>query len=142
MTRHPAIAKLSLDFAPMRLELLQVDRILTHTLDRNERAYTDGNGSPAIYGTRTEDLVNGGMYFDSGPYTQPVGGTFHAASGTQDETAACRFFLADAIQFRRPITMTIQHGLLDPAFGDHRTNLIDCLSDHGFGVGKAAEDTA
>jgi Protein of unknown function (DUF2961) len=83
-------------------------------LEGDERIYVDGSGSPAFYGTGTEDFFNGAFYFIDGPYSNPMSGnTAHLASKTVDETAAYRFFLPDAIPFRRSIVVGIQHGPYD-----------------------------
>ncbi len=83
-------------------------------LEGDERIYVDGSGSPAFYGTGTEDFFNGAFYFIDGPYSNPMSGnTAHLASKTTDETAAYRFFLADAVPFRRSIVVSIQHGPYD-----------------------------
>jgi len=80
-------------------------------LEGDERIYVDGSGSPAFYGTGTEDFFNGAFYFINGPYSQPMSGnTAHIATSTSDETAAYRFFLQDAVPFRRGIVVEIQHG--------------------------------
>jgi hypothetical protein len=83
-------------------------------LEGDERIYVDGSGSPAFYGTGTEDFFNGAFYFINGPYSQPMSGnTAHIATSTVDETAAYRFFLQDAVPFRRRIVVSIQHGPSD-----------------------------
>jgi len=83
-------------------------------LEGDERVTVDGSDSPVFYGTGTEDFFNGGFYFDQGPYSQPLSGnTVHAATASADETSAYRFFLQDAIPFRRALTVTIQHGPYD-----------------------------
>jgi hypothetical protein len=85
-----------------------------HYLEGDERVYVDGSGSPAIYGTGTEDFFNGAFYFINGPYSQPMSGnTVDIATSTVDKTAAYRFFLQDAIPFRRRIVVSIQHGSTD-----------------------------
>jgi len=80
-------------------------------LEGDERIYVDGSGSPAVYGTGTEDFFNGAFYFSAGPYSQPMSGnTAHITTTKVDKTAAYRFFLEDAIPFRRHIDVSIQHG--------------------------------
>jgi hypothetical protein len=83
-------------------------------LEGDERIYVDGSGTPAFYGTGTEDFFNGAFYFINGPYSQPMSGyTAHIATSTSDQTAAYRFFLQDAVPFRRSIDVEIQHGPYD-----------------------------
>ena len=80
-------------------------------LEGDERIYVDDSGSPAIYGTGTEDFYNGGWYFDHGLFTQPThGNTAHVADTNFDRTAAYRFFLQDALPFRKHIRVGIEHG--------------------------------
>lgn len=80
-------------------------------LEGDERIYVDGSGSPAIYGTGTEDFFNGGFYFQNGPYSQPMSGnTAHLTTASEDQTAGYRFFVQDAIPFRNQIVVSIQHG--------------------------------
>lgn len=83
-------------------------------LEGDERIYVDGSQSPVFYGTGTEDFFNGGFDFYFGPYSQPMAGnTGHVVTKTADETAAYRFFLQDAVDFRHGIVVTIQHGAYD-----------------------------
>jgi hypothetical protein len=80
-------------------------------LEGDERIYVDDNESPAIYGTGTEDFFNAGWYFDHGLFTQPThGNTAHVITTNFDCTAAYRFFMQDAIPFRRHIHAGIEHG--------------------------------
>jgi hypothetical protein len=80
-------------------------------LEGDERIYVDDNASPAIYGTGTEDFYNGGWYFDHGLFSQPThGNTAHVADTNFDRTAAYRFFMQDAIPFRKHIRVDIEHG--------------------------------
>ncbi len=83
-------------------------------LEGDERIYVDGSGSPAFYGTGTEDFFNGAFYFADGPYSEPTSGnTAHIATAKVDKTAAYRFFLQDAVPFRNRIAVSIQHGPAD-----------------------------
>jgi hypothetical protein len=83
-------------------------------LEGDERIYVDGSGSPAIYGTGTEDFFNGAFYFIDGPYSNSMSGnTAHLTPGSIDETAAYRFLLPDAVPFRHSIVVGIQHGPYD-----------------------------
>lgn len=79
-------------------------------LEGDERFYIDYNQSPAFYGTGTEDFYQGGWYFGNGPFTLPMHGNTAHWVDTQDKTAAYRFFLHDAINFRTHITAGVEHG--------------------------------
>jgi D-arabinan exo alpha-(1,3)/(1,5)-arabinofuranosidase (non-reducing end) len=88
-------------------------------LEGDERIYVDDDNTPAFYGTGTEDFFNGGFYFDHGPYTQPLSGNpAHLAAGGIDRTSAYRFFLQDAVPFRRRIRVSLQHGGHNEATAD------------------------
>ena len=88
-------------------------------LEGDERIYVDDDNTPAFYGTGTEDFFNGGFYFDHGPYTQPLSGNpAHLAAGGVDRTSAYRFFLQDAVPFRRRIRVSLQHGGHNEATAD------------------------
>jgi hypothetical protein len=120
-------------------------------LEGDERIYVDGSGSPAFYGTGTEDFFNGGYYFNQGSYSQPMTGNMaHVAAGSADHTAAYRFFLTDAIGFRRRLVVTLQHGPYDNTTGTsasmlawyyHRPAAQSSLSDT-LNVGNAASERA
>jgi hypothetical protein len=84
-------------------------------LEGDERIYVDGSGSPSLYGTGTEDFLNGGWYFREGVFSLPTHGVpvhFMPASGSLrlDETGAYRLFLTDAIGFRSGIKIGLEHG--------------------------------
>lgn len=79
-------------------------------LEGDERIYIDGMATPALYGTGTEDLYNGGWYFDGGPFSLPVHGN-PASQETPTASYTCyRFFLSDAIPFTQSILAGIEHG--------------------------------
>lgn len=85
-------------------------------LEGDERIYTDGSNSPSFQGTGTEDFFNGGWYFLNGPYTnQMSGNTVHIAGSSDDQTAAYRLFLQDAVPFHTHIHVSIEHGPTDSA---------------------------
>lgn len=83
-------------------------------LEGDERIYVDDSASPAIYGTGTEDFYDAGWYFQDGLFSLPINGNpAHVADANYDRTTAYRFFLSDAIPFRRHIAVGIQHGGVD-----------------------------
>ena len=82
-------------------------------LEGDERITIDDSKSLSIEGTGTEDFYNGGWYFQNGPYTlQMNGNTAHVVNAV-DSTAAYRFYLQDAVPFKKHIRMTIQHAATD-----------------------------
>ena len=83
-------------------------------LEGDERIYVDDSQTPAFYGTGTEDFFNGGWYFQNGLFTLPTHGNTADLSDTNyNYTSAYRFFLSDAIPFKKHITVGIQHGGAD-----------------------------
>jgi hypothetical protein len=78
-------------------------------LEGNERVFVDGETSPSVLGTGTEDYFSSGWYFDTGPYSAPYHGApiKDTASG---RISAYRWHIPDPIPFRRRIRFTIEHG--------------------------------
>lgn len=87
-------------------------------LEGDERIHVDGSRTPALYGTGTEDLYNGGWYFNRGPFTLPVhGNPVHEVVGG-DTTVAYRLFLSDPIPFNQSIRVGIEHGAVNDFLND------------------------
>lgn len=83
-------------------------------LEGDDRVHVDGQRTPQIHGTGTEDLYTGGFYFSRGPYTLPLNGNpVHYADDSDDGTSMYRFFFPDVIPFQSDIRFTIEHGPLD-----------------------------
>jgi hypothetical protein len=78
-------------------------------LEGNERVFVDGEATPSILGTGTEDYFSSGWYFDTGPYSAPYHGLTmkDTASG---RISAYRWHIEDAIPFTRSLRFTIEHG--------------------------------
>ncbi len=100
-------------------------------LEGDERIFIDGNPTPAIHGTGAEDFFNGGWYFENGAFTLPMhGSTFQTTQNGYGKTAAYRFFLQDALPFRKQIQVNLEHGgtndadaeVWSLAFFYHQTN--------------------
>jgi len=80
-------------------------------LEGDERFYIDGNKTPRVYGTGTEDYYNGGWYFNRGIFNLPChGNPNHKMPDGNDWTACYRVHLADKIPFRGSIRAGIEHG--------------------------------
>jgi hypothetical protein len=95
-------------------------------LEGDERIYVDGNQTPVIQGTGTEDFYNGGYYFDHGTYSNPMSGNplhqVQSIGGSDfDQTVAYRFLLQDAVSFRNHIRVSIEHGPVDDVQADEWT---------------------
>ena len=88
-------------------------------LEGDERLYIDGNLSPQLYGTGTEDFFNGGWYFQYGPFTLPVHGNPIHVEEAIDHTGCYRFFLSDCIPFNSSIKLGIEHGPQNDAVANY-----------------------
>jgi hypothetical protein len=53
-------------------------------LEGNERVFIDGETTPSIIGTGTEDYFSSGWYFDTGPYSAPYHGATDASRSSGD----------------------------------------------------------
>lgn len=78
-------------------------------LEGNERVFIDGETTPSVIGTGTEDYFSSGWYFDTGPYSAP----FHGATikdSVSARVSAYRWHIQDPIPFTRSVRFTIEHG--------------------------------
>lgn len=118
-------------------------------LEGDERIYTDGSLSPALYGTGTEDFYNGGWYFNRGPFTLPVHGNPAHEPGGRNATGCYRFFLSDPIPFNTSILVGIEAGgsndvtpdIQSVAFYYKAPQPLATLTDE-LGVGDATSEAA
>jgi hypothetical protein len=118
-------------------------------LEGDERIHVDGNLTPALYGTGTEDFCNGGWYFNRGRFSRPVHGN-PAMEGSPVATDVYRFLLGDLIPFTTAIKVGIEHGSLNQtpdtdirsvALYYKRPEPLAALTDE-LDVGDAASETA
>jgi hypothetical protein len=87
-------------------------------LEGDEMIYLDGERTPSIIGTGTEDYFNGGFYFDQGPFAA----LYHGAPIKDDahvRVSAYRWHVEDAMPFRRSIRVTIEHGTNNTVAADY-----------------------
>jgi hypothetical protein len=78
-------------------------------LEGNERVFVDGETTPSVRGTGTEDYFSSGWYFDTGPYSAP----YHGATikdSLSGRVSAYRWHIEDPIAFTRSLRFTIEHG--------------------------------
>ncbi len=118
-------------------------------LEGDERIYIDGSATPQIYGTGTEDFVNGGNYFSNGPFSQALHGQPFGLPREEDRVTCYRFFLGDRIDFYRHLRFGLEHGDFNniPAwyrtllfwYGGAAAELLPCDS---LDVGKTALEQA
>jgi hypothetical protein len=78
-------------------------------LEGNEMVYVDGETTPSIEGTGTEDYFCSGWYFDRGLYSAPYHGVV-IKDLTRSRVSAYRWHIEDAIPFTKSIRFTIEHG--------------------------------
>ncbi|GIH16763.1 DUF2961 domain-containing protein [Rugosimonospora africana] len=94
-------------------------------LEGDERVYTDGNASPQIHGTGTEDFYEGGWYFNRDVFTNPFNGEPGHETGNDgcpanaDCTGTYRQMIADAVPFSTQLTFGIEHGGVDDVAADY-----------------------
>ncbi|MEV6285701.1 DUF2961 domain-containing protein [Kribbella sp. NPDC051770] len=96
------------------MEGLQPDGNTRGYLEGDERVYVDGERTPAIHGTGTEDYYESGWYFNQGTYSTP----FHGNSGHEVRLGACavecdsawRLHITDSIGFQNQLAFGIEHG--------------------------------
>ena len=87
-------------------------------LEGDEMIYVDGEATPSIVGTGTEDYFSGGFYFEHGTFAGPYHGVT-LKDDTLARVAAYRWHIEDAMPFTRSIRVTIEHGAGNSADGDY-----------------------
>ncbi|MGD8868084.1 MAG: DUF2961 domain-containing protein [Gemmatimonadales bacterium] len=78
-------------------------------LEGDERIFVDGEATPSIVGTGTEDYFSSGWYFDTGEYSAP----YHGVPIKDEEKgriSAYRWHIEDPIPFTRSLLFQIEHG--------------------------------
>src|SRR5262249_30755834 len=69
-------------------------------LEGDEQILVDGDPTPAVAGTGTEDYCNGGFYFEHGPVAGPYAGAI-IVDQAGARVNCYRWHIEDAIPFRR-----------------------------------------
>jgi hypothetical protein len=89
-------------------------------MEGDDRVYVDGSRSPAIYGTGTEDIFNGGWYFNEGAFSLPMSGAGPLVSNPDGHGARAmyRVFADDGVRWGSQIRFGIQHGAGDDRLGE------------------------
>ena len=83
-----------------------------------ERIYVDGEDTPSITGTGTEDYFNSGFYFKNGVFSAPYWGCT-LLDYLKSRCAAYRFHITDPIPFSRSINVEIDHGYTNQVETDY-----------------------
>ncbi|MBK8096373.1 MAG: DUF2961 domain-containing protein [Planctomycetes bacterium] len=79
-------------------------------LEGNEEFFVDGEATPSILGTGSEDYYNGGWYWDRGTFALPLHGLGMKAEWTTNRTTPWRLQLPDAVPFTTGFRAQIEHG--------------------------------
>ncbi len=82
-------------------------------LEGDERVHVDGNLTPCIHGTGTEDYFNCGWYFNWGSPSLPYHGNpwkDQFNTNAPNYTQAYRMHVSDIIPFNRSVKFGIEHG--------------------------------
>lgn len=76
--------------------------------------YVDGEKTPSVPYTATEDYFMGGWYYNKGPFCAPTHGltlqSFRNSVFRKAKTCQYRFHFPDAVNFQTAIKVTIDHG--------------------------------
>ncbi len=92
-------------------ELGSVGTVARSYLEGDERLFIDDSPHPAVYGTGTEDLFNGGFYFDQGSFRLALHGSpYHFVADGEDVTGAYRLMLTDAVSFAHSLRAGLEAG--------------------------------
>ena len=78
-------------------------------LEGDERVFIDGEQTPSIIGTGTEDYFSSGWYYDTGEYSAP----YHGIPIKDEDVgriSTYRWHIEDPIPFRESLRFTIEHG--------------------------------
>ncbi len=89
-------------------------------MEGDDRIYVDGSRSPAIYGTGTEDIFNGGWYFRGLTFALPMSGAGPLV-GTADghgSRSMYRVWAGDGPTWSSHLRFGIQHGGGDDRVGE------------------------
>ncbi len=86
-------------------------------IEGDERWHVDGSVTPQVRGTGTEDVFNGGWYYNRGRIIAPV----HGANSTRLEgwIDQYRWYIADSISFGAHVRGGIEHGGVNDINADY-----------------------
>jgi hypothetical protein len=81
-------------------------------MEGDDRVYVDGSRAPALYGTGTEDIFNGGWYFTTGQFSLPMSGAGPIVTNPDrhGSRSMYRVFADDGAVWGSHIRFGIQHG--------------------------------
>jgi hypothetical protein len=87
-------------------------------LEGGERIYVDGESTPSIRGTGTEDYFNAGWYYYLGRYSAPTHGCV-TRDWPRGRVSAYRFDVETPVPFRKSIRVTMDHGFRNDVATDY-----------------------
>ncbi|MBC7528233.1 MAG: DUF2961 domain-containing protein [Chthonomonadaceae bacterium] len=87
-------------------------------LEGDEMIYLEGEKTPSITGTGTEDYFSSGWYYDRGEYSAPYHG-INLKDTENGRISTYRWHIEDAMPFKRSIRVTIEHGTQNDHEGDY-----------------------
>ncbi len=87
-------------------------------LEGDEMIYVDGEKTPSIIGTGTEDYFSSGWYYDRGVYSAPYHG-INIKDETLGRISTYRWHIEDAMPFKKSLKVTIEHGHANDHEGDY-----------------------
>ena len=83
-------------------------------LEGDEQVTIDGEKTPSILGTGTEDYFSSGWYYDTGTYSALYHGV-PIKDDAKSRISTYRWHIEDAIPFEKSITFAIEHGGVNDA---------------------------
>lgn len=97
-------------------------------LEGDERIFIDGESTPSIIGTGTEDYFSSGWYYDTGEYGAP----YHGVT-TKDDSGRIntyRWHIEDPVPFSKSFRFDIEHGGTNDAPGVEYTSVAYWYQSH------------
>ncbi len=91
------------------------DGALPIFMEGDERVYFDSSRSPSIYGTGTEDMFDGGFYYERGAFSLPTHGATTKETTARGDglTSQYRLLVNDPWPFRAGVRLGLEHGAGD-----------------------------
>ena len=87
-------------------------------LEGDEQGIVDGETTPSIAGTGTEDYFSSGWYFDTGVYSAPYHGVT-IRDQAKGRICAYRWHIEDPIPFNKSLTFALEHGPVNDVDADY-----------------------
>jgi hypothetical protein len=91
-------------------------------LEGEEKVYVDGEKTPSIHGTGTEDYFANGWYFNKGEYAGPYNGLV-LKDDSLGRISIYRLHIPDPIPFKKSINFTIEHGSDNKDIADYSSTI-------------------